>query len=52
MTLTQGSMLERECHNILDSLDWHGKRVPWEALADNNLDAAEVISRAPVVLLK
>ncbi len=43
-------MLEREGHNILDSLDWGRERVTGKPLADDDLDAPDVIPRPPVVL--
>lgn len=45
-------MLEGECNNVLDAFDGHGQRVSREAFADDDLDAAEIIRRAPVALLK
>lgn len=45
-------MLERECHDILDSLQGHRWRVAREGLADDNLDAADIIRWAPVAVLE
>ena len=43
-------MLEGESHNVVDTLKRIGQRVAWETLTDDNLDAAEIIGRTPVVL--
>jgi hypothetical protein len=45
-------MLEGEGHDVLDSLDRGGQRVSGKALADDNLNAANVVSRPPVVLVQ
>lgn len=48
--LTQRRMLEGKRDNVLDPLDGVGGRIPGETLADENLDAPEVVTGAPVVL--
>lgn len=45
-------MLEGERYNVLDSFDGHGQRVSWKSLANDNLDAANLICWAPVALPK
>ena len=49
-TLTKRSVLEREGHHILDPLDRGRQRVAGESLADDDLDATDIIARSPVVL--
>lgn len=49
---TEWCMLKRECHNILDSLKGHRRRVTGETFADDNLDAADIIRCAPVIVLE
>jgi hypothetical protein len=43
-------MLERERHNVLDSFNRGRQRVTGKPLADDNLDASDVVSRPPMVL--
>lgn len=43
-------MLEGESDNVLDSFDGNCERVPWETFANDHLDAAQVITRVPMVL--
>lgn len=45
-------MLERKGYNILDSLERHRQRVARETFADDNLDAANIIRRAPMTLVE
>jgi hypothetical protein len=45
-------VLEGEGDDVLDPLDRHRRGVSREAFADDNLDAAEVVARVPVVLLQ
>jgi hypothetical protein len=45
-------MLERECHNIPNSLNRNGTRVPRKAFADDYLDPANVVSWVPKVLVE
>ncbi len=45
-------MLEGKGSHILDTLDGHGERVSRKALADNQLDATNVVGRAPVTLVE
>lgn len=49
---TERSMLKRKGHNVLDTLNGHGKRVSREDFADDNLDPTEIIGGAPVALLE
>lgn len=50
--LTQWCVLEREGHDVLDSLDGVCRRVSWEAFADDNLDSTNVIAGAPMILVQ
>lgn len=45
-------MLERKGNDVLDPLDGYGQRVAREPFTDDKLDSAEVIGRAPVILLE
>lgn len=45
-------MLEGKGDNILDPLEGHCSGVAWEAFADKNFDAAKVVARTPVALIK
>lgn len=49
--LTQGRMLERKGDYILDALDWIGRRVPWKAFADDDLNASNIVAGVPMVLV-
>lgn len=49
---TERSMLKGECHNVLDSLNGIGLRVSRKAFADDKLDTAKIVRRAPVALLE
>jgi hypothetical protein len=44
-------MLERECHNVLDTLERHRWRFARKAFADDDLDSAGIATRVPVVLV-
>jgi hypothetical protein len=43
-------VLKGENHDVFDSLDRSRERVSRESLADDDLDAANVITRVPVAL--
>jgi hypothetical protein len=45
-------MLKGKRHNVLDPLYRHGERVPREAFADDDLDAANIIAGVPMVLIQ
>lgn len=45
-------MLKGECNDILDSFDRDGQGVSRETFAYDDLDAAQLVGRAPVVLAK
>ena len=45
-------MLEGKGDNILDPLKGQRRGVAWKSFADENFDATEVITRAPVALVK
>lgn len=48
---TQRSMLERECHNVLDTLERHRWRIARKAFADDDLDSTDIVARIPVLLI-
>lgn len=43
-------MLERECDNVFDPLEWNGHGFSCKAFRDNDLDTSEVISCVPIAL--
>lgn len=47
---TQGSVLKRECHNVLDTFDGGCERIPWETFTDNDLDSTRRITCRPLAL--
>lgn len=52
VALTQRRMLESKCDDILDPLNWVGRRVSREALADDDLDPSQIVAGVPVVLVQ
>ena len=44
-------MLERECHNVLDTLERLRVRIPGEAFADNDLDPSRIVASVPADLV-
>ena len=44
--------MEGKGDNILDPLERDRSGVAWEAFADKNFDAAKVVARTPVALVK
>lgn len=48
---TQWCVLERKGNNILDALDWIGRRVSREPLTDHDLDTSDIITGIPMILV-
>lgn len=43
-------MLKSKYDDVLDPFDWVRGRIPGETLADENLDASQVVAGTPVIL--